>query len=272
MVEVVVYQDTNGGSPVDAKLVGRKTIDIQTTGTVTVTFDAPLSITERFLWVGFYLPVDFQFGADTSGTSNLTYWAWQPGTTFDLANLASASVFGPSNGAAPVNINLGGVAGIRAELITSGVTVSGTPAATPVSTAIGQIPGDPATSFTPMQAYPDCGGLLYDGDDIAITYQGSITIFCRVVATQLKPEAPTGYNREGALYDVYVFGVNSGSDPLPYPVTHCIKPPAAAIDRALVTLGQGAPRTWSVLPTVRFGEYICAELGYAGFVSYVIPK
>ncbi|MBC8098971.1 MAG: hypothetical protein H7Y11_05975, partial [Armatimonadetes bacterium] len=28
LVEAVVYQDTNGGSPVDAKLVGRKTIDI----------------------------------------------------------------------------------------------------------------------------------------------------------------------------------------------------------------------------------------------------
>jgi hypothetical protein len=275
-VEAVVYQDANGGSPADARLLARKTVDITTTGVVSVTLDTPVSVTERFLWVGFYLPVDFEFYGDSSGSSVLTYWGWTPGSTFDLANLSSAAVFGPADGSAPVNINMGGKARINVEVITT-AAITGTPGATLVLTPgtpiAQQLQGGALASFTPpMSQYPDCGTLLYDQADIGETYGYGISIFCKPVVSYLKPEAPDGYNRQGPLYDVYVFGVKSGTDPLPYPVTHCIKPKAEELNTALLGLAQGAPREWEVLTTVRYGEYICAELDYAGFVSYFVPK
>lgn len=271
-IEAVVYQDVNGGSPVDAKLVGRRAVAVSTPGVATVTFDPPLTITDRFLWVGFYLPVGFEFASDASGSSTLTYWGWTPNSTFDLANLSSASVFGPSDGSAPVNINLNGIARITADVITTGSTATLIPGATPVATAIGQIQGDASTSLSPMVAYNDCGTLYYDRDDISITYAGGVSFHCKVVPSPLKPESPAGYNRQGPLYDVYVFGIPSGTVPLPFPVTHCLKPRADEVGQALIALGQGAPREWRILPTVRFGDLVCAELDYAGFVSYVIPK
>jgi hypothetical protein len=278
-VEAVVYQDADGGSPVNARLLARKTVDIQTTGIVSVTLDAPVSVTDRFLWVGFYLPVDFEFNGDNSGSSVLTYWGWTPGSTFDLTNLGSAAVFGPADGSSPVNINMSGKARINVEVITT-ASITGTPG-TPAATVVltpgtpiaQQIQGGALPSFSPpMTQYTDCGTLLYDQADIGQTYSYGISIFCKPVVSYLKPEAPDGYNRQGPLYDVYVFGVNSGLDPLPYPVTHCIKPKAEELNTALVGLGQGAPREWEILPTVRYGEYICAELDYAGFVSYFVPK
>lgn len=270
-VQAVVYQDANGGSPVDAKLVGRKTVDIQTAGVAAVTFDAPLSITDRFLWVGFYLPVGFEFAADASGTSTLTYWGWTANSTFDLANLSSAGVFGPSDGSAPVSFNLNGKARITAEIITgSSSSATNVPGVTP--TAVTQIPGEAGTNLSPMTGYTDCGGLLFDRDDIAITYNGGVSFHCKIIPTPLKPESLEDYKREGLLYDVYVFGIASGTVKFPYPVTHCIKPPAADLNRALFGLGYGAPRTWEILPTVRFGDYICAEVWYSGNVSYFVPK
>jgi hypothetical protein len=274
-VEAVVYQDSNGGSPVDAKLIGRKSVDIQTNGVAAVAFDTPISVTERFLWVGFYMPVGFEFGGDSSGSSVLTYWGWTPNSTFDLANLASAAVFGPANGSAPVNINMGGTARITVQVNTAvgtgGTPIALTPAAN-VTPVITQIPGDPNTSLAPMVVYQNCGTLLYDRDDIAVTYSGNVQFQCKVVPTPLKPEAPDGYNRQGPLNDVYVFGIPSGIEPLPYAVTHCMKPKAEELNVAVMGVGHGAPRQWDVLPTVRFGEYICAEIGYAGFVSYFVPK
>lgn len=274
-VEAVVYQDANGGSPVDATLVGRRSVNIETEGVAAITFDSPINITERFLWVGFYMPVGFEFGGDDSGSSVLTYWGWTPNSTFDVANLSSAAVFGPASGAAPVNINMGGTARITVQVNTTG-TVGGTPAnltpAANVTPFVTQIPGDSNTDFSPMVTYTNCGTLLYDRDDITITYRGNVQFECKLVPNPLRPDSPAGYNRQGPLNDVYVFGVPSGIEPLPYPVTHCIKPRADELDRAVIGVGHGAPREWDILPTVRFGEYVCAEVGYAGFVSYFIPR
>jgi hypothetical protein len=279
-LEAVVYQDANGGSPVDARLVGRKSVDIQTAGVAEVRFDAPLTITERFLWVGFYMPVGFEFGGDDSGSSVLTYWAWTPNGIFDLNNLGSAAVFGAADGSAPVTINMGGKARINVLVDTDSVVTTGTPAgtsagATPVPNVtpmVTQIVGDPNTSFAPMVAYQNCGTLLYDTADIAVTYRGNVQFQCKVVPNPLRPEAPDGYNRQGPLFDVYVFGIPSGIEPLPYAVTHCLKPRADELNIAVMGVGHGAPRQWDVLPTVRFGEYICAEIGYAGFISYFVPR
>ncbi len=67
LVEAVVYEDQDGGSPQNAILLARKAVDITTAGVFSVKFDAPVNVTRRFLWVGFYLPVDFEFREDTQG-------------------------------------------------------------------------------------------------------------------------------------------------------------------------------------------------------------
>ncbi|NJR12930.1 hypothetical protein HC776_03530 [bacterium] len=94
-VTVVVYEDPNGGSPVDAKLIARTDVVLSSAGTARVVLPQPPSTQSQIFWAGFYLPVNFGFNSDTAGTSVLTYWAWTPGAEFDLNNLGSASVFGP---------------------------------------------------------------------------------------------------------------------------------------------------------------------------------
>lgn len=271
-VEVVVYQDANGGSPVDGRLAYRQTVDITTAGVFTVTFNAPVTITDRFLWVGFYLPVDFEFLADASGSSVLTYWGWEPNSTFDLANLSTADVLGPADGSAPVNINLGGIARINVELITGSSNSANTPVPGTTATAIHQIVDDSGVSLTPMLAYTTCPLVYYDNGDLGATYGYGVTAYCRPVARVLDPEQPKGYRQTGPLYDVYFFGLPSGTDPLPEAVTHCIKPQADDLTRAILGQAYGAPREWHLLPTVRFGELICAEINFTGFLSYFVPR
>lgn len=108
-VEAVIYQDFNGGSPIDAVLVTRQTFTINEAGVFIGRLNTPVQITAPVVWVGFYLPVGFKFRGDLSGKSVLTYWAWQPSSTFDLSNLRSAEVFGPGDGSAPVNLNMAGL-------------------------------------------------------------------------------------------------------------------------------------------------------------------
>ena len=274
-IDVVVYQDANGGSPVDATIVGQKQVDITTSGVFTATFDQPLQITAPVLWVGFYLPVDFVFRADNSGASTLTYWAWQPNARFDLTNLSSAAVLGPANGSEPVNINMNGIARITAEIITDGsetvVPVTSTTTTTE-DNRIFQIVGDAATSLGPMTTYTFCLPVSYDSADVFVTYRGGIRWFCRLVPSSLSPPPPAGYTQTGGTFDIFLFGVESGVTRLPYPVTHCIQPEDAILSRAVLGLAHGAPRQWEILPTVRFGSVICAEVPYAGFISDFVPN
>lgn len=271
-VEVVVYGDADGGSPTNARLLVRQTVDITAAGVFTVTFPAPVTVSDRYAWVGFYLPVDFEFLADASGVSSATYWAWQPGSTFDLANIASAGVVGPSNGGAPVNINLNGVARITAEVITGTSNSATTAQPTITATPVQQLIDTSGVSLAPMVAYDTCPAVYYDSGDIGVTYGYGVKFYCRVVSRQLDPVQPEGYRQTGPLYDVYAFGLPTGTTPLPYPVTHCIKPPAENLATAIIGHGFGAPRAWTLLPTVRFGELICAEVFYTGFLSYFTPR
>ena len=50
-VDVVVYQDANGGSPIDATLAGQTQVTITQGGVFTVTFPTPISITQPVIWV-----------------------------------------------------------------------------------------------------------------------------------------------------------------------------------------------------------------------------
>lgn len=269
-VEVVIYQDGNGGSPSDATVVGRRQVTIEQSGSFTVTFDPPVVITQPVVWVGFYLPVNTQFIGDTAGTSVLTYWAWTSGGTFDIGNLASAQVLGPADGSAPVGINMNGRAYITAEVSTATqaqASTTGTPA------ALSQTVINTTGNFGVMQAYSSCLAVLQDTADIIVSYRDGIDMYCREVWEGYSPPSPVGYFRRQLLYDISVYngeGVISG-DLLPLPVTHCIYPDAADLPSAVIGVASGSPREWRVLPTQRFNNVVCAEIPRGGNLSYFVP-
>lgn len=275
-ITAVVYQDSNGGSPVDAQLVGQAPVNITGAGVFTAVFPTPIQVNAPVVWVGFYLPVNFKFRADQSGSSVLTYWAWAPGGTFDLGNLGTAPVLGPSNGTAPVNLNLNGIARITAEISgAAGVTVTpGTPAAvsTPLITQIAPA-GSPRLQV--LKYYPPaCDTLAWDTEDVGITYQGTISVGCNAIFTGYAPQAPNGYERKQLYYDItlYDVGGNPITTKIREPITHCMKANPSDIDRAVIAIAFGSPRTWEILPTLRVGELICAEIRTSGGLSYLVPR
>jgi hypothetical protein len=268
-IDLVIYQDANGGSPIDAQLVTQTQVTINQAGTFTATLPTPVTITQPAVWIGFYLPVDFRFLADTSGASVLTYWAWTPGGRFDLTRLSSAVVFGPADGSAPVSINMGGIARITAEVVTGGTAATPAPGATALTgTTTGM-----AVNSAALQGYLNCENLLWDTDDERISYSDRVNAHCNVVAGFLAPANPLGYIRRGLLFDVYFFKDNGVlvNNRLSYEITHCIRPDAADLDRAVIGSAYGSPRTWRILPSVRFGDLVCAEVRHGGNVSYFVP-
>lgn len=260
-VDVVVYQDANGGSPADATLAGTTQVTIDSAGTYTAVFPTPVTVTQPVVWVGFYLPVDFSFLADTSGTSVLTWWAWTPGGRFDLNKLGSASVLGPGDGTAPVNINMNGKARITLEITGAGGSATAGTTGTNVSAA------DPAVLAT----YPLCSALLWDTADEQISYQDRINLHCQEVPLWEAPPVPSGYTLKGAVYDVVAFGANGTTPPRwEVRITHCIHPAAEDIDRAVIGSAYGSPRVWNILPSARVGDLICAEVRYPGNLAYFV--
>lgn len=261
-VTAVVYQDANGGSPIDATLAGSQQVDITQAGTFTLTFATPVTINQPVVWVGFYLPVGFSFHADTSGTSVLTYWAWTPGGTFDLNNLSSAQVLGPADGTAPVNLNMNGIARITAEITGAGGTtppVTGTP--NPSGT------GDPSV----LVFYPLCPNVAYDTGDEFVSLQNTVNLHCTIRPQWQSPAAPAGYIQRGELYDIVAFK-DHGNVEMTFParVTHCIRPAAEDIDRARIGSAYGTPRQWHILTTVRFNDLVCAEVRNIGNLALFV--
>ncbi len=270
-VDVVIYQDANGGSPVDAQLLTQTQVTINQAGTFTAALPTPVTVTQPAVWIGFYLPVDFRFFADRSGTSVLTYWAWTPGGRFDLTRLSSAAVLGPADGSAPVSINMGGKARITAEVVTNGAAVTPSPG-TPGTVVTGDTTGA-ALNPNALQAYFTCNNLLWDSDDELISYSNRVNPHCNVVSDFLAPANPGGFVRRGSLYDVFFFKENGVlvDNRLSYAITHCIRPDGADIDRAVVGSAYGSPRTWRILPSARFGDLICAEIRHGGNLAYFVP-
>ncbi len=257
-IDIVVYEDANGGSPRDARLVSQTQVTINQAGLVTIPIK-PVTVTQPAVWIGFYLPVNFRFFADASGTSTLTYWAWTPGGRFDLVNLASAQVFGPADGSAPVNINMNGRARITAEIVTSSASAPG-------QINVGTIMGD-ASVLQPLSA---CTDLFYDTADELVTYSDIVNVHCNIVASYQAPPAPVGYTQRGFLYDVYFFKANGvvAWGRLSFALTHCIRPEPPYLESAVIGLAYGAPRHWRILTTARFGDLVCAEVQYGGSLSY----
>lgn len=275
---VVVYQDANGGSPVDATLLAQAPVTIAQSGVFTHTFATPVSVSSPVVWVGFYLPVNFEFVADQSGSSVLTYWGWTPNSTFDLSKLSTAGVLGPANGTAPVNLDMKGIARITLEINTTGVIPTGV-ALTPGAAGT---PGLVTTIVAPtssedlsvLRVYPPaCDTLFWDSADVGITYNGSIAVRCTAIWPGYAPAAPSGYQRRHLYYDL-TFYDNKGdvlAQPLSEPVTHCITANPEDIDRAVVGLASGSPRKFTILTTLRTGNLICAEVNQSGGLSYFVP-
>jgi hypothetical protein len=274
-VEVVVYEDANGGSPVDARLAGRTTVTINQAGVFTAVFPTPVTVSQRAVWIGFYLPVNFRFLADTAGTSVLTYWAWTPGAAFDLNNLASASVLGPADGSAPVSINMNGKARISFEVSASAAGAASTPGAagTPALT-VQQQPGPAGGDLSVMLPFVNCPLVSYDTADEAISWREDLNTHCSIVANFNASPSPLGYDRRGTLYDIVYF--RSGGvvviGRLDYAVTHCIRPDAADLPTAVLGVAWGAPRVWRIQPTVRIGDLVCADLRRGGNLSVFVPN
>lgn len=285
-IDVVIYEDSNGGSPADAVVISRSQTTINDAGIARIVLPQAVDVNSPVVWAGFYLPVDFRFRADASGTSVLTYWGWAPGTTFDIGALSSAPVFGPADGSAPVQIDLGGIARINIEITQAAGAATGPG---PVNSGpIGQqLVAETSVNFSVMDRYPYCGeSLFFDTEDISVTALGRFQLFCRADLGNFgagtfrnlndAPAEIRSFERRGFLYDIFPGG-DYAADPrnaekLSVPVTHCIRPAQADLERAVIGIGYGAPRTWSILPSVRFGELVCAEMTHIGFISYFIPR
>jgi hypothetical protein len=285
-IQVVIYGDSNGGSPVDATLIYQTEVRITTAGTAFIPLPQRVAVNYPVVWVGFYLPTGFRFFGDTSGTSVLTYWAWTANSTFDLSNLGSAGVFGPANGTAPVSIDMGGVARITAEVTPVGSNGFRGDGLNDEGEPVGiQIEGNDA-DLSVLSLYTYCGDrLLYDPQDIRISAQSRFSLECRadlgsfspgefVNVDDLPANVPT-YERRGFFYEVFVPGgetAPNSSEELLVPVTHCMRPEQGELPSAVIGVAYGAPRAWEILPTVRYNEWICAEVTHAGFLSYFVPR
>ena len=278
-IDLVVYQDANGGSPIDSTLVHRQSVQINSAGVQRIVLNEAAIITEPVAWVGFYLPVGFRFHADASGPSVLTYWAWAPGSAFDISSLANAPVLGPGDGSEPVGIDMQGVARINVELRPLFHQEMGS------ATLLGsQLVAESEQDTALMQGYPYCGDLFHDAEDIAITSRASFTIHCGVAA---EFEAPTilehtderllDVQRAGHLYKIEAQipqdqRVEGAVNTLPVPVTHCLRIAPGDLERAVIAEARGIPETWHVLPSVRFEDLVCAEVTTASYLSYFLPR
>jgi len=286
-VSVLIYEDSNGGSPVDARIVQKTDTTIDTVGNITVPLAQAVDVNSPVVWVGFYLPIGTRFRSDQQGTSLLTYWAWNPDGLLDLINLGAAQVLGPSDGSDPVQINLGGIARINLT-----ATSAGGRALLPNGQAltVGRQVTAPegVVDTSPLRPYTTCNSeLFYDQADIdALLSSNSFSLVCsaqygayasgtidneELIDTQL-----TGLERRGILYHVTGYG-NFQIDPaqpqrLRVPVTHCLRVPVTDAQQAVLGVAYGVPQAWEILPSVHYNDLVCAELTHTGPISYFVPR
>ncbi|MFZ4816369.1 MAG: hypothetical protein ACOYL5_17675 [Phototrophicaceae bacterium] len=269
VAEAVVYADANGGSPQDATLIASTQLVFTGQGRFTATFPTPVITDSPIVWIGFYMPVGTQFLSDRQGRSVLTYWAWTPDALFDLRRLSNAQILGPSDGSAPVNLNIGGVARITATARSANGVV--------VDNFYRQFDQTATDDLSYLINYAGCPGLFKDEGDLRYPYNGSISPGCIEVESWNAPRSPTGFfrksNSRGSVFDVAFYNERGLTYPneIPYPVTHCIPADSADLDTAVMGVAWGVPRQWELLPTQRFRNLICAELPRGGGISYFVP-
>lgn len=271
LVDVVVYQDPNGGSPVDAQLVATTQVTINRPGVYTAQFPEPVIVDSPVVWIGFYMPVGMEFRADRQGSSVLTYWGWTPGSRFDLRNLGSAQIFGPSDGTSPVNINLQGIARIRAEAYTADAALTEN-----FFAALDQ--ELPANPLDYLINYSGCPTLFKDESDITISNNNEIISNCSEVESWNAPRSPSGLTRRtnarNVVYDISFYNQDGVvfTGEIPFPVTHCVTPALEEQPEAVIGIAYGSPRRWELLPSERFDNLVCAEIRRGGSLSYFTPN
>lgn len=283
-VGVVIYEDPNGGSPVDARFIHKTDTTIDTTGLVTIPLREAVNVNSPVIWVGFYLPIQTRFKSDQQGSSVLTYWAWNPGGLLDIVNLGAAQVLGPSDGSAPANLNLGGVARINFTMTSAGGR-SVLPNGEPLTIGEQMDTANAAGDTSVMREYATCPGIFFDPADIDIIANGSFSLHCRVEYAPYSPGriqnagdfslSVASVERRGPLYYVFPNGDYKAnpadSARFVTPVTHCMRPPVTDLEQAVLGVAYGAPMAWEILPTVRVNDWICAELPAQGPISYFMP-
>lgn len=279
---LAIYQDANGGSPVDATMVYQQAASLGHAGFNRIVLDRPVVITEPVVWVGFYLPVDFRFHADTSGSSVLTYWAWTPGGSFDLASLASAEVLGPGDGTEPVEIEMKGIARITAELRSAEYDEIAA-----AHTLTEQLPVSAAQDLSELEVYEGCNLLLHDPSDRNFNAPMTFPLYCREAQAYEAPHRIANppdqlleADRAGPLYKLSTFLSQEQIVPgrrsqLPGRVTHCMRVPEGDLDRAVlaeVREHESVGERWYMLPTVRINDVVCAEVSVANYLSYFVAR
>ena len=128
--------------------------------------------------------------------------------------------------------------------------------------------------ITVIPAYLRVGETVYrDKEDLGITYNGRLNTHCKRVWEGYAPSSPIGYYRRQLLYEVTIYDDQSNvmSNWIDTPITHCISPHPDDLNSAVIGLAYGSPQTWEILPTLRYGDLVCAEIGRSGLLSYFIP-
>ena len=281
-IQLVIYEDANGGSPVDATLVYRQYVSLDQVGVNRVVLERPVIISEPVFWVGFYLPIGFRFHADRSGASVLTYWAWTPGGSFDLASLASAEVLGPGDGSEPVSIEMGGIARINA--VARSPEYEEIAAAYPLTEQVDAVDGQ---DLSGLRSYEACHALLHDPADRDHTLALTFPLYCReaeafeapyMIANP--PDQILEADRVGPLYKLSTLLREDQLTPgrtsqLPGRVTHCFRVAPEYLERAVigeVRESETAGERWYMLPSVRINDVVCAEVSVAHYLSYFIAR
>jgi hypothetical protein len=185
-----------------------------------------------------------------------------------------------------VNIDMKGVARITGEI--SGAAAASVTPGTPTTTldattvfltgtpvaVVTQVVSTGNVDLSVLQTYPPaCDTLSWDTADVSVSLRGGISTVCVAIWPGYAAPSPLGFVRRQMLYDV-TFYRSSGTvvtDTLSQPVTHCIQPNPVDIDAAVVGLAYGSPRRWELLPTLRIGDLICAEVRHGGNISYFVP-
>ena len=118
-------------------------------------------------------------------------------------------------------------------------------------------------------------GFYYDPDDLAGYENGFPAMSCLVGSPVETPvevldsvDGMIDVQREGTLYKV----VAEANTVLPGPVLHCIRVAEAHRETAILGQARFIPERWEILPSVRYGDMVCGEVGFPNYVSYFLPR
>jgi hypothetical protein len=110
------------------------------------------------------------------------------------------------------------------------------------------------------------------------TYDNQVVTSCQEYPSWHAPRAPSGYTRRtnarGIVYDITFYNDDGEvlTNPVEFPITHCVTPALEEQETAVIGIAYGSPRRWELLPSERFGNLVCAEVYRGGSLSYFTPN